>query len=478
MTITRISINKTLQEVEDLLQQEEQLSSALRAAIQLLLTMVKIMAERFSLNSRNSSKPPAADPHREKKPPTPSARSPGGQIGRLGTQLAMTEYPDVIIPILCDMQGLPEDTYREAGVERRQVVEIEIQRKIIEYRAQVLKNTAGKKFVASFPQGVTRPIQYGHSIKSHSVYLSQYQLIPYERVADYFNNQAKIPISVGSLCNFNQEAYELLEAFALHVKNKLRDASLLHVDETGINVNGKRVWLHCAVNERWSYFHPDEKRGTLATDAMGILPAFKGIMVHDHWKPYYTYKHCKHSLCNAHHVRELKWVTENHPEYTWAALLKVLLYTLHDAVNKTEERCLSPEEALVYRTRYREIIAIGEQEMPEYQEAEGAKKQGRRKKSKARNLWERLRTYEEDTLRFMEISYVPFTNNPGEQALRMTKVQQKISGSFRSMEGAKIFCRIRSYLLTAQKHKLNLSEALTELFQGRMPEVFFAEDIP
>ena len=156
----------------------------------------------------------------------------------------------------------------------------------------------------------------------------------------------------------------------------------------------------------------------------------------------------------------------------------LVLYTLHDAVNKTEERCLSSEEALVYRTRYREIIAIGEQETPEYQEAEGAKKQGRRKKSKARNLWERLRTYEEDTLRFMEISYVPFTNNPGEQALRMTKVQQKISGSFRSMEGAKIFCRIRSYLLTAQKHKLNLSEALTELFQGRMPEVFFAEDIP
>ena len=146
----------------------------------------------------------------------------------------MAEHPDVIIPILCDKQGLPEDTYHEAGVERRQVVELEIQRKIIEYQAQVLKNTAGKKFVASFPQGVTRPIQHGHSITSHSVYLSQYQLIPYERVVDYFNNQAKIPISAGSLYNFNQEAYELLEAFELSVKNKLRDACLLPMKQVSM----------------------------------------------------------------------------------------------------------------------------------------------------------------------------------------------------------------------------------------------------
>jgi transposase len=236
--------------------------------------------------------------------------------------------------------------------------------------------------------------------------------------------------------------------------------------------------LHCAVNERWSYFHPDEKRGTHAMEAMGILPDFKGVMVHDHWKPYSTYKHCKHSVCNAHHVRELKWVIENHPEYTWDDLLKALLYAIHDAVHKTEEGYLSPETALVYRKRYRAIIAIGKNEMPEYAEAEGVKKQGRRKKSKARNVWERLRAYEEDTLRFMEISYVPFSNNTGEQALRMTKVQQKISGCFRSMEGAKIFCRIRGYLLSAQKHKINPSEALTALFQGRLPEAFFTEDIP
>lgn len=144
--------------------------------------------------------------------------------------------------------------YHDVGFEARQVIELEISRIVTEYRAQILENAAGKRFVAPFPEGVIRPVQYGQSVKSHSVYLSQYQLIPYERVADYFNNESGIPISVGSLFNFNQEAFDRLEFFETFVKDKLIASLLIHADETGINVNGKRLWLHCAVNERWSYF--------------------------------------------------------------------------------------------------------------------------------------------------------------------------------------------------------------------------------
>jgi transposase len=166
-----------------------------------------------------------------------------------------------------------------------------------------------------------RPIQYGQFIKAHAVYLSQSQLIPYERVA----NEASIPISVGSLFNFNNEAYDLLEKFDTLAKQKLIKAILAHADETGINVNDKRIWLHTVSNEQWTYFYPHQKRGNEAMDEIGILPNFSGRLIHDHWKPYYTYQQCQHGLCNAHHLNELQWVIDNHEHYTWAKSMQDLV---------------------------------------------------------------------------------------------------------------------------------------------------------
>ena len=210
-------------------------------------------------------------------------------------------------------------------------------------------------------------------------------------------------------------------------------------------------------------------------DAIGILPNCKGTLAHDHWKPYYTYTDCDHSLCNAHHIRELEWVIDNHPLYTWAKVMQDLLCEINDAVDKTEENCLDETTANTYRLRYREVIEMGEHQMPlPPPDLNQTKKRGREKKTKERNLLERLRDFEDDTLRFMVVSYVQFTNNSGENAIRMTKVQQKISGCFRSMDGAKIFCRVRSYLLTAQKHEISPTEALHTLFQGKLPTVFYS----
>lgn len=181
---------------------------------------------------------------------------------------------------------------------------------------------------------------------------------------------------------------------------------------------------------------------------------------------------CYHGLCNAHHIRELQWVIENEEKKSWAKMMQDILLEINEAVNKTEKNHLEATVALNFRIRYRQIIETAETEMPlPAREPNATPKKGREKKSKARNLMERLRDFENDALRFMEVSDVPFTNNRGENDIRMTKVQQKISGCFKSLEGAKIFCRIRSYLLTAQKHGVTPTIALKTLFDGKLPEI-------
>ena len=475
MKADKINITETVESARKLLEADKKISPALRAMVEMLLMIITLLAGKLGLNSQNSSKPPSTDPNRKKKTGGNKGNNkPGGQPGRVGKNLEPVDNPDTIIPIKLDKRRLPKGDYTEVGFESRQVIDIEISRIVTEYRAQILEDATGKRYIAAFPKGVSRPIQYGQSIKAHSVYLSQFQLIPYERVADYFINEASIPISVGSLFNFNQEAYDLLEEFDAIAKQKLIEAALVHADETSINVNGKRVWLHNASNERWTYFYPHQKRGCDAMNEIDILPRFRGTLIHDHWKPYYTYQDCQHGLCNAHHLRELQWVIDNHAQHTWAKSMQDLLLEINEAVNKTEKNCLDNVTADAYRMRFRQIIQTGDVEMPLPEpDPDQSKKRGREKKSKERNLMERLRDFENDVLRFMVETDVPFTNNRGENDIRMTKVQQKISGCFKSMDVAKIFCRFRSYLLTAQKHGVTPTDALKTLFDGKLPAVFF-----
>lgn len=239
----KINIAETVENAKQLLKSDEQISPALKAMFEMLLMIIMMLASRLGLNSKNSSKPPSSDLNRKKKKAADPHKKPGGQLGRLGKNLEPVEKPDYIIPLKLDKRSLPKGAYHEAGFESRQVVELEISRIVKKYRAQILEDTEGKRYVAEFPKGINRPIQYGQSIKAHAVYLSQFQLIPYERVADYFMNEAAIPISVGSLFNFNQEAFEQLEAFDVLAKQRLIGSTVINADETGINVNGKRIWL-------------------------------------------------------------------------------------------------------------------------------------------------------------------------------------------------------------------------------------------
>ena len=336
-----------------------------------------------------------------------------------------------------DRRTLPKGTqYREVGHESRQIIDIGISRFVTEYRAQVLEDDHGNRFVASFPVGVNRPVQYGLSLKANAVYMSQYPLIPYDRVRDHFQDQMHIPLSAGSVFNFNKEAYAGLESFGQWAKTQLARSELMHADETGINIGGKRHWLHGASNASLTGFSPHAKRGTEAMDEIGILPFFKGVLCHDHWKPYYRYD-CVHALCNAHHLRERERAWEQDHQQ-WARKMQTLLTDIRTAVEDAGE-CLSPDEAKQWRRRYRRLLKKAETECSPPDENQRKGRRGRLKRSKARNLLERLRDFEHDVLRFMEMESVPFTNNQGENDLRMTKVQQKISGCFRSMEGHRFF---------------------------------------
>lgn len=467
MTIDSIDVTQTLKEAREQLANDESIPPATRSLMNVLILIISLMAGRLGMNSSNSSKPPASDPNRKKKPREKSTKKPGGQKGHVGHKLNKVDNPDVVEVIEVDRRRLPKGDYKEAGYETRQVFDIKISREVTEYKAQILENENGELFVAEFPKGVTQATQYGSAVKAHAVYMSQFQLLPYDRIRDYFADQMGFPLSVGSLFNFNKQAYGALETFETVAKGKLIEAAVAHADETGINVNGKRLWLHCFSNDSWTMLYPHEKRGSEAMDEFGILPNFNGTLCHDHWKPYYRYE-CVHSLCNAHHIRELTYASEQDNQ-KWAESLKELLEEIN---RKTIDAggVLSKYMQQKFRHEYQRLIAEGETECPPPPAERKKGQRGRIKKSKSRNLLERLRDFEDDTLRFMTVDIVPFTNNRGEQDIRMTKVQQKVSGCFRSIEGANFFCRIRSYLSTCRKQNISPTTALDLLFQGKLPD--------
>ena len=465
MTLNSINITELVEQVKAQLKDDKNISPSLRMAVEMILLVVVMLSEKIGLNSKNSSKPPSSDPNREKNNRSNSNNSRGGQKGRQGKTLTQTETPDEVKQVLVDRSELPPGKYREVGFQKRQVFDIDIRRMVTEYQAQILEDEHGKRFTAKFPEGVNSPVQYGHGVKAHAVYLSQYQLLPYNRIEEYFADQVGIPISAGSLFNFNEQAAKLV--VTLGAEKAIKDALIstntaLHVDETGINVNGKRRWLHGASTTEWTYFYPHENRGQKAMNAAGILPHFTGVLCHDHWKSYYNFTACEHSLCNAHHLRELEWSWE-YDKMQWAKDLQGLLKKINQQT--VDDENLSLEQQDSFRHQYREVLKRGNIECPPPDESTRKKGQrGRLKRTKSRALLERLQDYEEDVLRFMTSAVIPFTNNQGENDIRMTKVHQKISGCFRSVEGAQIFCLLRSYLSSCRKQDVSASEALNLLF--------------
>lgn len=465
MTVGHINVKETIEKIQAELAKDKSISPVLASSIELLIVVIQMLLDRLKMNSSNSSLPPSSDRKTrgkdKKKRKKRGTRKVGGQEGHDGSTLEQYEEPDEIIELSIDRRTLPNDVkFSQAEPEKRQVIDLNLEFIVREYQAEVLVGDDGSRFVASFPSNITKAIQYGPSVKSLAVYMSQYQLIPYARVQEVFKDQFDLKISQGSLSNFNREAYENLQGFEQNMIGNLSSEDVLNADETGAKVDSELVWIHVLATDKLTFYYPHAKRGKEAMIEMGVIPDYGGILVHDHWKPYLGYD-CQHALCNAHHLRELQWVID-FKNHKWAKSMKKFLEKLSIEVDEAGGKI--PEDIQKRRiARYRDIIRKAKFECPKQMPTIGSGKK-KVKQTKERNLLDRLCDFEDQVLLFMKDKRVPFTNNQAERDIRMVKVQQKVSGQFKSMAGAKYFCRIRSYLMTSKKRGHSPFDKLCLLF--------------
>jgi transposase len=419
---------------------------------------------KLNKNSQNSSKPPSSDG--QKKKPNPkslrekSGRSSGGQKGHKGRTLRQVENPAEVHIYKVDecsgcQNGLSE--ILSSAFEKRQVFEIpEPKIEVIEHRAEKKTCPAcGKNNTAIFPDDVVAPVQYGPRFKGFVTYAQNYQLVPAERLTEFLFDIYGVSISQGTVFSIAQRAHENLDAFESHIKQLLIDSRTLHADETGYRVENKLFWLHSASTDKLTHYGVSEKRGQEATDAIDILPNFKGTLVHDCWSPYFKLD-IKHALCNAHLLRELNGIIEN-TNHSWAVDMRQILRGANKNVSESETGRLTDLQLKILSAEYRRIIEIG------FIETGGS---GPVDRTDSRRLWERFLLRDHQILLFAKDRDVPFDNNQAERDIRMVKVKQKISGCFRSVQGAEQFARIRSYISTAKKQGQNILEALQNIFLG------------
>ncbi len=430
---------------------------------------IKRLKDQLELDSHNSSKPPSTDKGRQKITSLrkSTGRSPGGQKGHNGTTLEQVSDPNYKVDIkvnVCAHCGKDISSILPKDIEKRQVFDTPpIKIEVTEYQAEIKDCPfCGHKNKGIFPEGVDQPVQYGERIKATGVYLNQQHLIPYDRTTEIIEVLCGQSISGGTLYNTNEEIYSNLETTEKGTKQSIINSEVVRFDETGYYENADRHWLHSASTEEYTYYYPYQNRGNEGMNAAGILQYFHGIGVHDHWKAYFKYTNFTHALCNVHHLRELTCAYEQ-DNCEWANKVKTLLLEIKTKVDEAKEegkQFLESDVKEYYRQKYFEILTNALILYPKHND-KGPPKRGRKKQSKSKNLLDRLLEFEKETLRFMEDFKVPFDNNLAERDIRMVKTQQKISGCFRSAEGAKYFCRIRGFISTVKKQGKNVLDYLT-----------------
>lgn len=442
----------------------------LEAEVVVLKAEVKDLKNKLAKNSRNSSKPPSSDNDRKKKSPknmrNKGEKKSGGQEGHKGTTLKKSENPDFTethkASDVCDC-GNKLNNVEVSGRESRQVFDIpEPKIEITEHIVDVkICPVCGNTHKGMFPEDVKAPVQYGSKIKTLISYFVVYQLLPYNRTAQLFKDIFKIPLSEGTIKNTLTECKDSLSPEVERIKSELKNSPLIHADETGLYVDEKRWWLHVASNDLWTYYHVDQSRGKIGVDNAGILTDYTGTLMHDGWQTYNLYKNIAHSLCNAHHLRELIFAYEEMGR-KWAKDLFVLLLDIKQELDKLELDCLTdPGQIDLYLEKYNKILksATKEELSKMHPQKKTPNKRGKKSQPKSKNLLDRL-SDSKTILKFMTDPIVPFDNNLAERDVRMMKVKQKISGTFRSVDGAEEFAWIRSFISSARKQGLNILKAL------------------
>ncbi|HHP7230586.1 MAG TPA: IS66 family transposase [Xenococcaceae cyanobacterium] len=432
------------------------------------------LERRLGLNSDNSSLPPSSDGIKKKPQKTKSLRSKskknkGGQKGHPGQTLKQVLQPDKVInhsaPSNCCHCGCNVSQSPVASIIKRQVFDIpQPSMEVTEHRVEIKQCPwCQTKIQGDFPQSVKASTQYGLRLKAISAYLQHQHFIPENRLCEILQDVFGCQMSEGTIVNHSKSLAQTITPVVELLASLVKTASVKHLDETGLRIARKTNWLHVVSTETMTWYRIATKRKDLEP-----LIGIKGVVVHDHWKPYYQLESVAHSLCNAHHLRELQALTEIEHE-AWAKSMKQLLCLANKYCHRYYPQTIPKPIITRLERLYQSIICRGLDFHLGQPPLTRKGNRGRLKRRVGHNLLLRLQNFSSDVLRFLGSVGVPFTNNQAERDLRMMKCKQKISGCFRRPERAVDFANIRSVLSTAKKQNLNLLQVLAALFSGQLP---------
>ncbi len=465
-----IKLPETIEDCHSLIKHLLLIIENQQAEIELLKREVSELKERLHQNSGNSNRPPSSDGF-NKPNPQPAIKKEkkekGGQSGHHGKTLKRVAAPDVVVdcePVACYC-GSGEWAAEAEITETRQVFELpEPRLEVIEYRRIKRRCECGKVSCGEFPKEVIAPVQYGLRVQAMVSLLSVSGCLSFGKIGQLFADLYGYELNTATAQTMLQRTSAKMPMEA--IKNEIIKSEVVNVDETGIKENGLLKWLHTASTKYLTYQYVHSRRGKVAmNDEKSILPMFRGVLVHDCWESYFSFTQAKHAICNAHILRELAGLIENQ-ESKWGKKMKELLLEMYLASDYGKGVI---EEIGNYQARYQAILELGESEEPR---AEKVNQRGKWKRSKGRNLLERLGKHEEAVWRFTVHPEVPFTNNQAERDIRQVKVKQRVSSGFRAESGTASFCRIHSLISTLRKQGRKVFAELQAIIEEKPFDVF------